>query len=391
MSPGRAGVVPAGSTVSARGAAGATLLILGILVGLVGGGATSAPGASTAPSAPGPTPRIDLASVPLLAYYYIWFDPTSWDRAKSDQPVLGPYSSDDEAVMRQHVAWAKAAGIEGFIVSWKNTTVLDKRLDALVRIAREADFKLAIIYQGLDFSREPLPAARVAEDLDYFLARYADDPVFALFDKPLVIWSGTWRFTDAEVAGVTGPRRDRLKILASERSVDGFARLARHVDGDAYYWSSVNPDTSPDYGAKLQEMGAAVHEAEGLWIAPAAPGFDARLVGGTTVVDRQDGKMLERQLGAAIRSLPDAIGLISWNEFSENSQVEPSVKYGDRSLKVLADARKTNFVSLGDFDSSSPGGTDSSGGLGRLLAILAVVGIGAVGAGVVVRRRRRAR
>ena len=32
---------------------------------------------------------------PILAYYYIWFDTKSWDRAKTDYPLLGKYSSDD--------------------------------------------------------------------------------------------------------------------------------------------------------------------------------------------------------------------------------------------------------------------------------------------------------
>src|SRR5687767_3245771 len=32
--------------------------------------------------------------IPLLAYYYIWFDVSSWDRAKTDYPLLGRYSSD---------------------------------------------------------------------------------------------------------------------------------------------------------------------------------------------------------------------------------------------------------------------------------------------------------
>ena len=50
----------------------------------------------------------------MLAYYYIWFDPQSWDRAKSDLPQLGRYSSDNVNVMRQHVQWAKQAGIDGF-------------------------------------------------------------------------------------------------------------------------------------------------------------------------------------------------------------------------------------------------------------------------------------
>jgi hypothetical protein len=89
-----------------------------------------------------PTPE---NHVPVLAYYYIWFDTQSWDRAKSDYPLLGQFSSDDEDVMRQHVEWAKDAGIDGFIVSWKSTEKLNRRLDQLVEIAEEENFKLAII------------------------------------------------------------------------------------------------------------------------------------------------------------------------------------------------------------------------------------------------------
>ena len=35
--------------------------------------------ASAAPATP-------AAAAPLLAYYYIWFDTRSWDRAKTDYP-----------------------------------------------------------------------------------------------------------------------------------------------------------------------------------------------------------------------------------------------------------------------------------------------------------------
>ena len=58
--------------------------------------------------------------MPVFAYYYIWFDPSSWDRAKIDVPALGRYSSDDPKVMREHIRLAKQAGITGFIVSWKH-------------------------------------------------------------------------------------------------------------------------------------------------------------------------------------------------------------------------------------------------------------------------------
>ena len=62
-----------------------------------------------------------------------------------------------------------------------------------------------------------------------------------------------------------------------------------------------------------------------------------------------------QQMDAATQSSPDAIGLISWNEFSENSYVEPSVNYGSRYLEVLADIRGTVFPKISDFDSSEPG------------------------------------
>lgn len=302
------------------------------------------------------------ADPPLLAYYYIWFDPGSWDRAKTDYPLLGRYSSDDMDVMRQHVAWAQDAGFDGFIVSWKSTERLNRRLEQLMAVAAEADFKLTIIYQGLDFERRPLPIDRIAKDLDFFADSYADDPVFSLFEKPLIIWSGTWEFSASEVDAVTQSRRDRLFILASERNREGYERLAKSVDGDAYYWSSVDPETYPGYPEKLADMAGAVRDRDGLWIAPAAPGFDARLIGGTRVVHRQEGETLRRQIQAALASSPDAIGLISWNEFSENSHVEPSLTHGDTYLDVIAGFRDTAWSSVefelpvagGDFASDEP-------------------------------------
>ena len=292
--------------------------------------------------------------VPVLSYYYIWFDTQSWDRAKTDYPLLGRYSSSNTDVMRQHIKWAKEAGITGFIVSWKSTDKLNERLEKLIQVANEENFKLAIIYQGLDFQREPLPVDQVDADLSYFIEHYADDQAFSLYDKPLVIWSGTWRFSREEIESVVLGKRDHILILASERNVEGYQRLADLVDGDAYYWSSVNPDTFPGYPQKLTAMSEAIHANGGLWIAPAAPGFDARLIGGTTVVDRKDGETLEVQFNTAIQSSPDAVGLISWNEFSENSHIEPSENYQARYLNVLANMRKVSAPTVTNFDSSEP-------------------------------------
>src|SRR5205823_12177786 len=42
-------------------------------------------------------------------------------------------------------------------------------------------------------------------------------------------------------------------------------------------------------------------------------------------------------LDAAYASAPDAVGVISWNEWSENTYIEPGQRFGNRELDVLRD------------------------------------------------------
>jgi Glycosyl hydrolase family 71 len=316
--------------------------------------------------------------IPALAYYYIWYDASSWNRAKTTYPLLGRYSSDDVTVMRRHVRLAREAGLDGFIVSWKSTPRLNRRLAALIRVADAANFKLAIIYQGLDFHRDPLPVARVARDMKFFARIYGSAPAFDIQEKPIVIWSGSWEFSRADVARVARQVRPRVLLLASEKSVESYRRLAGLVDGDAYYWSSVDPATQQGYAEKLQEMSSVIHQGGGLWIAPAAPGFDARLVGGTRVIPRLGGETLRREWSTALSSSPDMIGLISWNEFSENSEVEPSEQFGATSLQVVHDIVGSPLTIHGDFDSTgTPARTFGYGApllVGIGIVLLACVG-----------------
>jgi hypothetical protein len=335
--------------------------------------------------------RATANPTPLLAYYYIWFNPSSWNRAKRDLPLLGSYSSDDTQVMRQHVRWAKAAGINGFLVSWKSTATLDDRLSRLIQVADEEHFHLGIVYEGLDFSRKPLPIATVRHDFQRFAGTYAADPAFAIFNRPLVIWSGTWRYSEAEIRSVTASVRSRLLVLASAKDERDYARVARYFDGDAYYWSSVNPRRYPDYGRKLRGLAAKVHATGGLWIAPAAPGFDARQVGGTSVVPRLGGDTLRKELNTAASSSPDAIGVISWNEFSENTFVEPSHEYGSTALKVIAQVRGAQPPDVASFDSEASGVSRSPLGVSYGIMGLVVGCAGLVALTTVARRRRRSR
>lgn len=325
--------------------------------------------------------------VPVFAYYSIWFDPTSWNRAKSDYPILGRYSSDDRAVMQQHLRWAKQVGITGFIVSWKSTPTLNRRLDQLADLATSEGFHLAIIYQGLTFERDPLPVERIASDLRAFCQRWGGRNVFNdIFGKPVIIWSGTWAFSVEEVQFIRKELGNGALLLPSERNVAGYLRLAHLVDGNAYYWSSVDPTTYSNYLGKLQELSQTIHERGGIWIAPAAPGFDARLIGGTRVVERRRGETLRQQLSAAFASSPNAIGIISWNEFSENTHIEPSVSRGNEALRTLASALGTTAPELPALGSEALPTTGPSYGL-PLLGTTCLLLIGSIG--LLFYRRRR--
>src|SRR4051812_36518390 len=55
--------------------------------------------------------------VPVFAYFYQWFNPSSWDRAKQDLPLIGKYSSDDPHVLRDQIEAARRAHIDGFLTS----------------------------------------------------------------------------------------------------------------------------------------------------------------------------------------------------------------------------------------------------------------------------------
>jgi hypothetical protein len=325
------------------------LAIAACLVTLVGASpvpsSPPSPAPSLAPSATaGSTPSASSAPAaagrPLVfAYYYIWYAPTSWRRAKIDLPQLGSYDSRDRAVIAQHIAWARAAGIDGLIVSWKHEQRLDDALSVLVDEATKAGMKLILLYQGLDFDRLPLDDAVVAGDLTWFMDNYAQAAPFDVYGKPMIVWSGTWGYKDSQIERVRTAigAPERALLLGSERSADAYASRAQLFDGDAYYWSSPDPLTTPRYLRRLDEVAAAVRADSGRWIAPAAPGFDGRLIGGTSVVPRRDGATYRAAWDGALGTNPDILGIISWNEFSENSHIEPSKTYGDEYIKLTTE------------------------------------------------------
>lgn len=361
-------------------------IVLALAAGLISLGAapSASPTPTTSPSgAQGlPVAGAPAAPPPVLAYFYMWFTPSSWQHAKSDLPALGPYSSTDPAIIKQQVAWAKQAGVDAFIVSWKSTPSLNLALSELVAECRLQGLKLVLIYEGLDVNRNPIPVGTVQADLLWFENQYGSDPVFNVYGKPAIVWSGSWRFSNTDISTVRSliDAPNRVLLLGSEKSAALYQPRASLLDGDAYYWSSADPLTTPGYQKRLSDLAAAVHRGKGLWLAPAAVGFDARLNGGTTAVDRRNGATLTSAWNDALATNPDGVAIISWNEYTENSYIEPSRDLGNRYLTVLS------ILTGGPGPSHSPatgippsGGTASPGSSPAQSSPSAAVGAGGGG------------
>jgi hypothetical protein len=142
-------------------------------------------------------------------------------------------------------------------------------------------------------------------------------------------------FTTAQMSAITAPVRPSLMVLQDVATVALYDKYAAYTDGNAYYWSSENPATNPGAAASLQALGAAVHAHQGIWIAPFAPGFNSTLIGGHVVVARDNGAPLRTNYANAVASSPDVLGLISWNEWTENTNVEPSASTGYTYLNLV--------------------------------------------------------
>jgi hypothetical protein len=279
-------------------------------------------------------------SAPVFAYYYMWMHGNYWHTNKLDHPLQPPgdYSSDDPAVIKLQIKQAQTAGISGFICSWKNNPWYQKVLPLVMAAANEAGFKLALEYETLNASKIPQSSAAIIRDLSYFISNYASNPCWHLINgNPFIIIDDTNWYTPATVSVITSGVKDRLSILADVPTPALYSKYASYVDGNAYYWSSQGSVSLRAAQADLTALGQAVHASKGIWIPSFSPGFNATHIGGKPVVPRNNGLTLQDEHANALASSPDIMGLISWNEWTENTYTEPSVLYGSAAITTLKD------------------------------------------------------
>ena len=264
-----------------------------------------------------------------------------------DIPSEGLYNQNLGATFDRHIAAAAAAGVRGFVVSWigNGTTTqspttsssFNARLDLLVSRVNAYNATHAQPF-GLALGMSPYgnysrPASAIVNDLTYFSNRYATNTAFVnrYGARPLVMLLDSRKFASGTLRTVSTAMRGRLMLLGDETAsswvVDGTL-----LDGTSYYWSSENPTSSA--GASLATLAGEVHAAGKIWLSPFIAGYSRQLLGGSCV-PRNGLTTLDSTWAVNGASHPDGWMGISWNEFVENTYLEPSAAYGTRYLDEL--------------------------------------------------------
>jgi hypothetical protein len=349
------------------------------------------------------------SSKPVYAYYYLWWSTKHWQDklgpnypynasplpfpattdADGCNPVSGYsgnqlldvptrlVSQDEPGAIEDDIRLAKNAGLTGFWLNWsgdgtisqKRTTVTyTRRLsEAFAASKRVGGFKNWVSYKA---ASRPSPAV-IINDLNFLYKEFKDETAWERIDgKPVVTFTGSREYSDAEVQMISNAVRDRMYLVGDEsRKTLTPARMAM-FDAITYYWSTQDPYGNPQSFDQIKEMGDMVHAAGKKWYAPLNPGYNSKLLDGSgTCIPRKNGDTLRTVWNGNLASNPDGWGMISWNEIAENTHIKPMQKWGNTYLNVLSlligppkpPAPPPTTMSIGTYDNADPALSYSGG------------------------------
>ena len=289
----------------------------------------------------------------LWAFYYPWYYANNWDTSiLQDQPAMGYYGSDSQAVIEQHVEQAQEAGIDGFISSWWGPgSDTDANLRTLLDVAQARNFSVMINFELLDWDGQPRGEAEILEWLRYAVSEYGTHPAYVKVDgRPVfVIW-----------ASATVPNAVWENILSQLRAEGYDPFLIGQFGGEwarlddlgvfdgLYQYNILNVMSSGDQTQALFDVyastGRAAHyypllmdsPAPRIWAATVQPGYDDHLIPGrqTPILGRDGGGLYRATFDAALYSHPDWIFITTWNEWWEHTYIEPSLDFGELYLQI---------------------------------------------------------
>jgi hypothetical protein len=265
--------------------------------------------------------------------------PGRLDIAAPHYPEGGPYDSRDPARIRAQLEQARAAGLDGFAVSWWGRESEEALgLAALFRHAGEAGLVLAPYYETGELWRRG--ALGVAADLDHLLNQHGREAAWLRVDgRPVVFLYASHRLRppawDAVLARLAAPGR-RLFLVADVPNPEWLAARPdwlRRFDALHVYTPAVLLARRRDLGQAYATLTSLAQAAGRPFVPAVGPGFDDRPVRTPpTVIARAGGVTYDATWEAALSTGSRWVLVSTWNEWHEGSEIEPSVEHGRRFL-----------------------------------------------------------
>lgn len=268
-------------------------------------------------------------------------------------PALGCYSVNDPAVLDIHMQQLLRARVGIISVSWWGIdSFTDKALPLLFQVAAKHGIKI-------NFHIEPhlgsggRNAKLVREGIVYLLEEYGQSPalyrdaqrgnrpVFYIYDSYLTA-AKEWATILAPDGQHTlrGTKYDSIIIGLWVKPNEQQFFLEGHFDGFYTYFAS----DGFTYGSTLSNWQTLADWAQvhgKLFVPCVAPGYvDTRIRpwNGKNTRDRANGAYYDLSFESAIESKPDYLGITSFNEWHEGTQIEPAVP------KSVGDYQYENYL-----------------------------------------------
>lgn len=292
---------------------------------------------------PAPSP-IDTHLV--LAFFYPWYDLTTWSSPDFMDTPTQRYSTDDPTDMTRVMSEAKGSGLDAVVVTWSGKDDMDgwhhRKMLRCLEAAQAAKFKVATLFETTVANPQHQDGIADPDTVFNWLVDvvdlYASQPAYLrVHNRPVVIAYAAQRMSQAGWATALSRLRatGRDVLLIGEGS--NTSRLGG-VDGQFFYAS--NAFTSAEIGDWNRQQSLNVRTyyelpsagTRRIWLATVSPGYnDLLLKDGRVprVSERDAGRYYERQWQSAIDMRADWVVVTSWNEYWENTQIESSRRYGD--------------------------------------------------------------
>jgi hypothetical protein len=285
----------------------------------------------------------------VLAAYYPWFRPGNYDGAKlADRPLDERDTMAYPGVLSM-TQQARAAGIDGFLVSWAGEEFSGWRFD-LAREAAEATGGYVVPYiEMVELAAgDTTGKANPIVVLDWIsdAIQRADSPAFLRSGGIPVVFVYTMSklspFGWNNVLAELNKRGTPVRLVGDAALTSNYGQVAwgTHIynpnSKSQAELTQYNRDTMLD--ARL----LATNDPTGphLTVATVSPGYDDTNLRGdlNPIVPRGlNGERYAATWDAALAAQPDWVLITSWNEWFEGTSVEPSVKYGDLALQQTAE------------------------------------------------------